>query len=145
MKHIRCGGELSPAGTYRLKNGSLRYLYVCGKCKKTFAYREEYYNGEKVMRSAGEMVKRVCTECGEEFLGRPGARTCGSESCRGKSSARAKAKIKEMKALEAEKKPGREKKDRHKPSVKDYSETCRRYRESTGKYLSYRDFQLGKY
>lgn len=31
------------------------------------------------------------------------------------------------------------------PSIKDYSEACREYRERTGKFLAYRDFQSGKY
>lgn len=31
------------------------------------------------------------------------------------------------------------------PSLNDYTEACREYRERTGKFLAYRDFQSGKY
>ena len=31
------------------------------------------------------------------------------------------------------------------PSLNDYTEACREYRERTGKFLAYRDFQSGIY
>ena len=148
MKHIRCGGELSPSGTYRLKNGSLRYLYTCDKCKKLLAYREDKAKSSIVLRCDGERTKKVCEECGQEFWARPKEIVCGM-SCSGKRRAKMWKKLREDKVRQAQETPEEKlktaPKSKHKASLKDYSAACREYRARTGQYLSYRDYQAGKY
>ena len=150
MKHIRCGGELSPQGTYRLKNGSLRYLYTCDKCKKLLAYREDKVKGAIALRCDGERTKKVCEECGQEFWARPKEIVCGL-SCAGRRRSKMWKKLREDKerqtdeASEKKSKPKTAPEPKHKASLKDYSADCREYRARTGQYLSYRDYQMGRY
>ena len=67
MKHRGCRGEMIPHGTFRLKNGALRYLFKCDKCGRTYAYREESRGGKRVYINESERMLKICEECGAEF------------------------------------------------------------------------------
>lgn len=140
MKHRGCGGEMIPHGTFRLKNGALRYLFQCEKCGRIYAYREESRGGKRVYINETERVLKTCEECGAEFWGHTGAHTC----CIGCATKRRIRLTEQRKAVEKEE-INAQKKKLPKPSLHDYSAATKQYREQTGKYLSYRDFQRGNY
>ena len=137
MKHIRCGGELSPQGRYRTDRGTLRSLYTCNKCGKTLAYREQNHNGKLYLHCDGVKALKTCEACGREYWGNPNSVAC-STSCGAKMGAKTKRVKRAEKQAELIK-------PKHKASLKDYSAACREYRARTGQHLSYRDYQTGRY
>lgn len=140
MKHRGCRGEMIPHGTFRLKNGALRYLFKCDKCGRIYAYRHESRGGKRVYINESERMLKICEECGAEFWGHPEAHTC----CIGCATKRRIRLTEQRKAVEKEEIKERKKKP-PKASLRDYSAAVKQYREQTGRYLSYRDFQSGNY
>lgn len=140
MKHRNCRGEMIPHGTFRLKNGALRYLFKCDKCGTVREAIPEVNNGKQTYKILRERELKICEECGAEFWGRPEAHTC----CIGCATKRRIRLTEQRKAAKKEEIKERKKKP-PKASLRDYSAAVKQYREQMGRYLSYRDFQSGNY
>lgn len=140
MKHRGCRGEMIPHGTFRLKNGETHFLLKCNKCGTVREAIPEVNNGKQTYKILRERELKICEECGAEFWGRPDAHTC----CIGCATKRRIRLTEQRKAAEKEEIKERKKKPL-KASLRDYSAATKQYREQTGRYLSYRDFQSGNY
>lgn len=140
MKHRNCRGEMIPHGTFRLKNGETHFLLKCNKCGTVREAIPEVNNGKQTYKILRERELKICEECGAEFWGRPDAHTC----CIGCATKRRIRLTEQRKAAEKEEIKERKKKPL-KASLRDYSAATKQYREQTGRYLSYRDFQSGNY
>lgn len=140
MKHRGCRGEMIPHGTFLLKNGETHFLLKCNKCGTVREAIPEVNNGKQTYKILRERELKMCPVCGAEFWGRSEAHTC----CIVCATKRRIRLTEQRKAAEKEEIKERKKKP-PKASLRDYSAATKQYREQTGRYLSYRDFQSGNY
>ena len=137
MKHRGCGGEMIPHGTFRLENGETHLLLKCNKCGTVREAVAEVRNGKQVYKILRERELKTCPICGLQFWGTIFARVC-SRKCNAKRISRAAEERKSVAHKNTQASKGS-------PSLRDYTEECKKYKQETGRYLSYRDFQSGNY